>query len=277
MIGALSMTLPGGALAVALCYVLLYRLTPLNGRQAALVTALAALAGYLPVALLRWPGADVFAIHIAVYLVVAYVAGILGSQRDARRAQGQRMDGKWFHWAPALIVAFFAVIVSMDAVFVTLSMEGMPKPVQEALLPPPDTTDGARTAFPGVVPKHYFQKEAQYNAYLERMEAQRERGWRVRKGWLTERPEARRSAVLQVAVEDREGRPITGAAVQGRFLRPSDSGLDRAFTMDETSPGIYRMSLALPEPGVWHLHLLIRKGELIHEVRGSTSIYGPQP
>lgn len=270
IVSGLSFVLPLGVVLVAAGYGLLYRFTPLNGKHTALVVGLGAIALYLPVALARWPGADVFGMHVAVFLLAAYVLGILGAQRDA--AHGAR-PRKWFHWAPALIVAFFVAVITVDAVFVTLSMEGAPDPLQRRLLPAPAGAANANTVFPGLVHEHYYQKEQAFNDYLERRRAQAERGWRVRKGWLTPRPLAGGAPVLQLAVEDREGAAVRGAEVRGRFLRPSNSRLDRPFTMHEARPGTYRASVALPEPGTWQLRLIIRKGETVHEVRGSTRIY----
>ncbi|NIP73015.1 MAG: FixH family protein [Gammaproteobacteria bacterium] len=272
-VSGLSSVLPLGVVLVALGYGLLYRFTALNGQHAALVVALAAVALYLPVALLRWPGADVLGMHVAVFLLAAYVLGIIGAQRDSRHLARADRPRKWFHWAPALIVAFFVAVITVDAVFVTLSMEGAPDPLQRRLLPAPAGARNANTVFPGLVHGHFYQKEGAFNEYLERRRAQAERGWRVRKGWLTPRPLAGGAPVLQLAVEDRDGDAVRGAEVRGRFLRPSNSRLDRPFTMDEARPGIYRAAVALPEPGRWQLRLTIRKGEMVHEVRGSTRIY----
>ena len=72
-------TLPAGIALTVTAFLLLYRLSPLNGKQSALVTALVVLSAYLPVVLLDWPGADVFAIHLALFLVTAYVLGIVSA------------------------------------------------------------------------------------------------------------------------------------------------------------------------------------------------------
>lgn len=268
-------TLPAGLALSVVVFLLLYRLTPLNGKQSALVTALVVLSAYLPVVLLRWPGADVFAIHLALFLVTAYLLGIISSQRDARRRDGGQ--GKWFHWGPAIIVAFFMVIVAMDAVFVTMSLEGMPEPLQRLFLPEPRGSEGARTRFPGVVPDHYYQKEQQFNRHLRDLEAQRERGWDVRYGWLTDRPVAGEAQVLQVVVHQADGNTLRGAEVNGRFVRPADSRLDREFPLNEVSPGVYRAAVTLPQPGIWRLELTIRHGDATHGLSATTTLQEPAP
>lgn len=266
-------TLPAGIVLTLVAFLLLYRVTPLNGKQSALVAALVALAAYLPLALLRWPGADVFAIHLALFLVTAYLLGIIGAQRDARRTGAAA--GKWFHWGPALIVAFFVVVVAVDAVFVTMSLEGMPASLQRLLLPEPRGSAGARTQFPGVVPEHYYQKEQQFNRHLRDLEAQQQRGWDVRYGWLGGAPRAGEAEVLQVVVVQGDGTTLRGAEVRGRFIRAADSRLDQAFPMAEVSPGVYRAALTLQAPGAWRLELIIRHQDASHQLNATTTVQDP--
>ena len=265
-------TLPAGIALTVVAFLLLYRLSPLNGKQSALVTALVALSAYLPVVLLDWPGADVFAIHLALFLVTAYVLGIVSAQRDVRRRD---LGGKWFHWGPAIIVTFFMVIVAMDAVFVTMSLEGMPHALQRIFLPEPRGAGEARTRFPGVVPDHFYQKEQQFSQHLRDLEAQRQRGWDVRYGWLTDHPQAGDAEVLQVVVQQADGTVLQDAEIRGRFLRSANSQLDRDVALQEVSPGVYRAAITLPEPGVWRLQLTIRQGEATHELRASTTVAAP--
>ena len=78
-------TLPGGVLAIAAIFILMYRVTTMSGKMVAVVMAFAVVATYVPISIFVWPGADVFAIHIALYLVSVYILGIITSQRDARQ------------------------------------------------------------------------------------------------------------------------------------------------------------------------------------------------
>lgn len=267
-------TLPVGILFVVVGFGLLYRFTPLNGKQAAAVIALLSLAAYLPVVLIHWPGGDVFAIHLALYLVTAYILGIISAQRDARRAH-ETGPRKWFHWGPAAIVIFFMVIVAMDAVFVTMSLQGMPEGLRDVFLPKPTGQRTAQTSFPGVVPDHYYQKEKQFTHHLNQLEAQRQLGWEVRYGWLTHEPVAGEQAVLQVMIEDRDGQTLQDADIRGRFMRSSDSGLDQAFDMAEVSPGVYRHVVQLPKPGRWQLQLDIRHQAQRYELTSTTTVAEP--
>ncbi len=252
-----------GILAELLIYFALRRFTRMRAKQIAVILAFVVLLVYVPWAILAWPGADVFAIHLALYLITAYILGIVGSV--------SRDDGRGWHWAPVIIVAFFAFIIVVDVVFVGLAQTGITG-IFEHLLPQPRSgAPVVDSRFPGTVSHAFQEKEAQYNAYLEQVRRQRARGWKVRKGWLGG-ARAGVDSVFQVEVRDRDGRPLSGARVGGRFLRPSNSALDRSFTMNEIQPGLYRAGIRLPAPGIWDLVLHVRKGGDLHEVRATTSI-----
>ena len=264
------LALPLGSAAAVIVFLLLYRVTPLNGKQTALVVALLALSVLLVYSLIDWPGADVLAMYVAVLAVTAYVLGIVSHAREQRRKDTGTAQ-RWFHWGPALIVIFFIVLFALDGVLVVISREGLPEPVADWLLPRHGEQDNVRSVFPGVVARDYQEKEGLYNQYLEQVERQQQRGWQVNKGWL-EQPEAGRSSVFQVRVSERDGAPVEYAQVSGVFQRPSDSRLDQAFAMQEIEPGLYRAAIGLPRPGLWTLVLQVRRGEQLHELHASTSV-----
>ncbi len=258
--------LPLFAIAAALVFLLLYRLTPMNGKQAATVVALLSTAAVVVYSLWHWPGADVLAMYVAVLLVTAYLLGIVSHAREHRQA-----GGRWFHWGPAAIVIFFVVLLAVDGVLVTISSQGLPGPVADFLLPESAQHQQVRSAFPGTVARDYQKKESLYNAYLEQVKRQEQRGWQVHKGWLVD-PVAGRQTAFQVQVTEADGAPLASARVSGVFQRPSDSRMDQRFTMQEIEPGLYRVILALPEPGAWNLVLNVRRGTQLHELHASTSV-----
>jgi nitrogen fixation protein FixH len=264
------LALPLGSAAAVIVFLLLYRVTPLNGKQAAVVVALLAVTALLIYSLIDWPGADVLAMYVAVLAVTAYVLGIVSSAREQRR-KDTRAEQRWFHWGPALIVIFFILLFALDGVLVVISREGLPEPVADWLLPGHREQDNVRSVFPGVVARDYQEKEGLYNQYLEQVERQQQRGWQVSKGWLGQ-PEAGRPSVFQVQVSERDGAPVEYARVSGVFQRPSDSRLDQAFAMQEIEPGLYRAAIELPQPGLWTLVLQVRRGEQLHELHASTSV-----
>jgi nitrogen fixation protein FixH len=249
----------GGALAQLTLYFLLNRVLGLNGKAAALAVALLALLLYVPWAVLTWPGVDVFALHLAIYMTVAYALGMVGSK-----------VGRGWHWAPVVIVGFFCVVIAMNVVFVGVAERGI-SGLFAQLLPAPRDSQVVDSSFPGTVSHDYQEKEALYNAYLARMAEQEARGWQVRKGWQYA-PVAGSPATFIVAVEDRDGVPVSGATVEGSFLRTSDSDDDFDFAMTEVAPGEYRVGLTMPLHGFWQLVLQIRRGDDLHEVRAETSV-----
>ncbi|HKK06127.1 MAG TPA: FixH family protein [Gammaproteobacteria bacterium] len=257
-----------GIAAILAVFFALYRLSPLGAKQSAAATALAVIGIYVPYAILRWPGADVFSIHLAIYLVTTYILGVITSQRDHRRG-----TGKWFHWAPAVIVLFFATIVSIDSVLIVIAQKGVGPEVTQWLLPKPRYAEGpgVHSFFPGTVPHDYQNRADDYNEYLVQVKKQRERGWQLHNGWIGT-PRVGSPEIYRLTVNDRNGQPVTGASVKGTFMRPSNVKMDRPFTMEEIDRGVYQVSMSLPEPGIWDLILEVRRGEDLHELRGTTTV-----
>jgi nitrogen fixation protein FixH len=265
------LALPLSAAVAVLLFALLYGLSPMNGKQVAVVVALVSLASLLIYSLVDWPGGDVLAMYIAVLMVTAYLLGIISHAREAR---GAGSKGRWFHWAPAIIVIFFALLFALDGVLVVVSKQGLPESVANLLLPESARQNSVHSVFPGTVANDFQKKEGLYNEYLQQVERQQRRGWQVKKGWL-QVPVAGRPAAFQVQVLEADGAAVRYADISGQFQRPSDSEQDRSFDMHEVEPGLYRVVLTLPEPGVWALVLKIRRGQQLHEVHASTSVQAP--
>lgn len=265
----LLISLAGGLLAVALLNLLLWRYTGLDARRSAGVAGLATLGVYVPVAVLAWPGGDVFAIHLALYLLVSVAFGIFGGARERRQGKGRRL-----HWGPLTLVSFFLGLLVVDTALVMVAESGLSMRLASLLLPEPRSGAAVYSAFPGVVSHDFQKKESLYNAYLEQRQRQEALGWEVRKGWL-ETPVRGRPALFRVAVADRDGRPLQGAAARGRFLRPADSRLDRDIELAEVAPGVYETAVTLPAAGSWNLVLSLSRGDGLYEIRASTSVADP--
>ncbi|MFO8025134.1 FixH family protein [Thiohalophilus sp.] len=264
-------SLLGGIIVITIGFALLYRFSRLDGKMVAVVAALLVIGIYMPTVIISWPGADVFAIHIAVYLVTVYVLGIITSQRDARRAAGE--TGRWFHWGPAAIVIFFMVVIGVNSVYILLAQKGLDTEATRWLLPEPRSGGQVSSHFPGTVARDFRKEQDEFNQFQQRIQEQQERGWQVQKGWLGE-PRAGQASVFKVRVLDRNGTPVSDAEVHGVFLRPGDSRLDQAFTMSPQTdePGSYLAKPVLPEGGRWELLLQIRRGEQSHEIKATTRI-----
>lgn len=262
----MSALLSGLGLGAALLVLLnlgLVRFAKVSAQWAAAVSALATIGLYVPYAILRWPGGDIFAIHLAIYLLVSLACGMLLGRR-----------GNGLHWAPALLISFFILVAVMGAIFIALAERGAPTWVQNWLFPTPANQRQTASLFPGVIAYDFHKKEALYNQYLQQVERQRARGWQVQKGWVGEAV-AGEAALLRVAVQTSSGQPLTEAQVDGQFLRSATSKLDVDFKLQETAtPGVYEGRITLPAPGHWNLVLSIRKGEDVHEIQASTALAG---
>lgn len=251
-----------GVGAILLTNLGLIRFARTSAKQAAATVALVTLGLYVPYGILRWPGGDVFALYLAIYLLTSLACGMVF---DARAS------GRGLHWGPAAIGGFFIIVAVLGAVFVAVAERGLSPTLLRWLLPEAQTHHQVSSKFPGVVARDFHQKEALYNQYLQRMEYQRQRGWQVRKGWLAE-PVAGKSTLFRVTARTRADEPLTGATVTGRFLRPSTSTLDIAFALTEREPGMYEAALTLPAAGSWDLVLQIRQGGELHEISASTTV-----
>lgn len=230
---------------------------------------------YLPWPIMLWPGADVVAMNLAVYAVVAYLLAITHSQPlpQGEQASADAKSRSRRHWEPWIIIGFFVVVVSVDAVFVTLSMSGLSSN-SIVLLTKGKSQDKVSTEFPGLLFEHFYQNESEFNRYLQQMNLQQARGWQVRKGWLGSPPGVDEEAIFQVMVMDSNRKALAGASVHGVFLRSSDSNLDQSFVMDETEPGVYQVKIKLPAPGSWSLRLQIQQGQQLHLLQAQTTVAG---
>ena len=265
------LALPLGIGLQVLSFLLLYRFSALNGKQAAVIVAFLAMAVTVPYALLDWPGGDVLAIYVALFLVTPYVLGIISTQRERRLALAGEASGRWFHWGPAVIILFFSVVFLVNATMVVLSRQGMPEGMSRLLLPQGDRDRRVTMAFPGTVARDFHKKEALYNDYLEQVRRQEARGWQVRQGWL-EIPVVGQATPFQVTVTAKDGSPVIGARVRVDFLRPSDQRLDQHVELPEKDSGLYRATVELPQQGLWSTTLVIERGEDLHEVQANTRI-----
>ncbi|MEZ5584228.1 MAG: hypothetical protein R3F37_17090 [Candidatus Competibacteraceae bacterium] len=138
--GDLLLGLALGAGLVILANLLLARFTRMNAQQAATVVILATLGLYVPYAIIRWPGGDIFAIHLAIYLLASLACGLLLSTRAG---------GRGLHWGPAVIGGFFVFVVVSGAVFVAVAERGLTSSLWHRLLPEADSQRAVTSVFLG--------------------------------------------------------------------------------------------------------------------------------
>ena len=134
---------------------------------------------------------------------------------------------KGWHVA-AGVVAFFTVVIGVDTSFLVL----------------------AYRTHPGQVEAKPYETGLIYNAELERIRAQEALGWRAG-------AEARTNG-LEVVMQDRQGRPLTGLRVSALLQRPATEQGKADVMLSETAPGRYEARRALS--GAWDVRVEARGG-----------------
>ncbi|MBA4805713.1 MAG: FixH family protein [Brevundimonas sp.] len=115
---------------------------------------------------------------------------------------------KGWHVA-AGVTAFFAMIIAVDAAFLTL----------------------AYRTHPGQVASKPYEAGLLYNAELKRQRRQAELGWRAA---AEARPQG-----LAVWLRDRDGQPLTGLTVSADLQRPATEQGRTRLDLSEAEPGLY--------------------------------------
>lgn len=133
---------------------------------------------------------------------------------------------KGWHVA-AGVVAFFAVVIGVDSVFLTL----------------------AYRTHPGQVAPRPYEAGLIYNAELERQRAQAALGWRVA-------AEPRPDAVV-VTMQDRDGTALTGLKVTAMLQRPATEHGRTSLVLTETGPGRYE-AVSPGLSGAWDTRVEVR-------------------
>jgi len=261
---SLATTLVGGIFVISAMFLLIHHFTRLKGKAVAMWMVFVVIAMVLPYSIMFWSGADVFAIHLSVYLMTVYILGIVTSQRE------KAVNRSW-HWGPFVIAGFFLVIISVDSVLVTLAQKGLDNTFTLRWLPKPDSGGRVSSFFPGTVSHDYQQKGEQYNAYRDQVAEQNKLGWKISKGWL-ETPVVNKVTAFKVRILDRESKPVIGAKVMAQFLRPSNIKRDHLLNLVEAAPGNYQNKTSLPLPGRWDVVLKIQQAKNYYEIRANTTV-----
>ena len=109
---------------------------------------------------------------------------------------------------------------------------------------------GALSTFDGIETEGAYQKGRAYNHLLERMDEQRELGWRTALSTTALPGEGHRTR-LAIDFRDADGKPVQDLSVHGTFWRPVAAGADEDAMLREVSPGTYEADFELAYPGNW--------------------------
>lgn len=128
-----------------------------------------------------------------------------------------------------MIVLFFVIIASVNAVMITLAVK----------------------SFPGEQQKKSYMQGLEYNEVLAAREEQAALGWRVTMLDGEELPAG--DTVVRLRVADRAGLPVRGLVLTGMIGRPATDREDREISFVESGDGIYTASVTGLTQGIWDL------------------------
>lgn len=248
----MTTTLFGGAALIAVLYFLL-RLTGISNYWRGIISGALPTLTMMFYSLNHWPGADVVALHLALYVATATVLTLTGGPRR----QGQAFK---FHWIPMAFVSFFLVLAVVMAVFVNIAITGVSPAVAQWFLPNA-ANKTVHTAFSGEVPHDEAAAKA-VSQYLTKSELQRRLGWRMEVSGLEQIKPNQPTEVLVNAIDGQQ-KPLEGAAVKLIVKHMADSAGANAGTtasLAAIAPGRYRALVNLNEPGQWLAVLQVERG-----------------
>lgn len=257
----LTETLFGGLLAVVLVFFIGRRLG-LSNYWSGILGGLLPFLAYLGFSARAWPGGDVLAIHLVVFMATAAVLGVFGSIRKKK----ERM-----HWAPRLIIAFFVLLVIFNAALLSIATHGLPDAVSGWFLPN-QGGQTVHTGFSGVIP---HDRNKLYEEHQQRIEEQRNLGWQVDVQGL-DALKSDVAATIKATVRDAQGRPLVADRAQLGFWRMANSKDDRTLELQAVGAGEYQSGITLPDPGRWVVELRIEHGKDVFHTRHSVLVGEPE-
>ncbi len=133
------------------------------------------------------------------------------------------------------LLAFFAVVASMNAVMITIALRTMP----------------------GVDVKSSYEASQNFNKDIARAGAQAARGWAAN----VDLSAAKTSGAIVVRFSGKNGEPVRGLQVDVTIGHPADRKVDRVLVLTETSPGQYTGRSEPFEPGARNLEIQARQND----------------
>lgn len=267
----LLISLPAGIILIMVSYLFLVRIFKVSVYALGGTVALIVVMVYSMLAAISWPGADVFAIHIALYLLTVYGMTIVISQR--------RKKSK-LHWAPVTLFIFFGIILVTDSTLIFLAQSGMSPEWVKRILPEPRASGRpgnsgdhgkVQSVFPGTVSHDFREKSGQFNEYKQKREQQAALGWLIKLGWEDDAYSGIQNTLF-VEIKTRDGSRLKNAEVTARFLYPADKKLDQTRQLIRNEKDIYSTNVILTNPGDWDVVLNIRHATGQYEMRTRTVI-----
>lgn len=245
----LLFSLFGGMLVTALLYALGRRLRLSNFWAALSAGGLVSFAYLAHGVVTGLPGLDVITLHLVAYPTVSVLLYQLYGDKARHDAS--------MHWAPKLMMGFFAVLTVLYGGFVHVASQGLPPALASWLLP------GAKdravyTGFAGVV-EHNRDAAKGISHHLKMEDRLAKQGWRLEISGLSEvRPN--RPLPVSVHVLDRSGRGVDGVEIRLSTSRPGQTPSAPVRLEGDGEAG-YHATLSPLESGSWVAYLRLEAPE----------------
>jgi nitrogen fixation protein FixH len=243
-------SLLGGLAAVFALYAMGGAIRGLPPILRALLAGLIPLLTYFALIVGRWPGLDVVAMHISVFLAAGLV---LFAVTQFRQHSVGRM-----HWAPKLLIAFFLGLVVVNGSLLYIATKGLPDPLARWWL----GSDGRAvySGFSGVVAHGQAAAKA-VSSELSQAQHESELGWQVEVSGFDGSDPVRS---IQVRVKDRSGLPIDRIEAELRLQRPGAAQAALTVPLAALDAGTYGGVLRLPASGRWLVELRLLRDHDVH-------------
>lgn len=246
-------SLLGGLAAVFVLYAVGGAIRALPPILRALLAGLIPLLVYFALIVGRWPGLDVVAMHISVFLAAGLV---LFAVTQFRQHSVGRM-----HWAPKLLTAFFLGLVVVNGSLLYIATKGLPDPLARWWL----GSDGTAvySGFSGVVAHGQAAAKA-VSSELSQAQRESELGWQVEVAGFDGNDPVR---TIQVRVKDRSGLPINRLEAELRLQRPGAVEAALTVPLAALDAGTYGGVLRPPASGRWLAELrLLRDRDVQYQL-----------
>ena len=266
-------SLPLGIVLIVALFFMMRRVLGWGVYAVAGLLLLLVVAVYGVYAMLKWPGLDVFALHLVLYSLTIYIVALITQQNMAMK-KSANTGAKW-HWGPIVIIGFFIGVILINTLFVMMAQQGTDTTLARLMLPAPQSAKEVHSGFPGTVFHNFREKEDEFNHYQHLRHEQTQRGWRVRQGWQ-EHAIAEAPATLLLEVLDKQGNAVQLDTASGKFLYPGNSRFDVNVELHKQNTPYYQAQVVLPKPGRWELVLILRRGDERHEVIAKTDVLPAQ-
>ena len=250
-------TLIGGLVLMVLVHLALGLLRLSVALRAMLASSLVLIVYFFSI-IGNWPGLDVVAMHISVFVV----SGLLLYMTSNRRRNQARM-----HWVPKLLIGFFVLLAVINSFLLYISTRGLPPSIAHFWLPGGGEVN---SGFSGVV-GHGQEAARAVSSTLKQSHTATQLGWDIQIAGLKEAAQA--SQIVSVKVLDRQGMPIRDLHIELQLRRPGADHSVVKLPLVYKDAGEYSNVLDIPAHGRWLAEVVLaQQGRVVYREARETSL-----